>query len=101
MDFGARFADHDRDLTRSAPKRRVPALPTPPATGYVNYPGSFGDGLNGLAGWDNTGFYLTPEALRAFIASQFKETPTEFERLVAGEIDMRERQSAAYVMQSF
>lgn len=101
MDFGVRHADHDRDLTRSAPARRSPTLPTPPGTGYVNYPGDFGNGLNGPSGWDNSGFYLTPEALRAFIASQFKPTSAEFERRVAGEIDLRERQSAAYVMQSF
>jgi iron complex outermembrane receptor protein len=101
LDFGVRFADHDRDLLRWAPSRRSPTLPTPPGTGYVNYPGNFGDGLNGPAGWDNTGFFLTPETLRAFIASQFKPTSAEFERRVAGEIDMRERQTAAFAMQSF
>ena len=99
LEAGYRFADHDRDLTRTAPARRAAALPTPPGTGYENYPANFGNGLGG-GGWDNTGFYLTPEALRAFIASQFKATSTEYERRVAGEIDMRERQTAFYLMQN-
>jgi len=100
LEMGLRHADHDRDLTRWAPTRRNAALPTPPGTGYVNFPGNFGNGLNGN-GWDNTGFYLTPEALRGFIASQFKPTTDAYERRVAGEIDMRERQTAAYLMQNF
>ena len=100
LEMGIRHADHDRDLTRWAPTRRNAALPTPPGTGYVNYPGDFGNGLNGN-GWDNTGFYLTPEALRGFISSQFKPTTDAYERRVAGEIDMRERQTAAYLMQNF
>ena len=100
LEAGVRHADHDRDLIRWAPARRNAALPTPPGTGYVNYPGDFGNGLGG-GGWDNTGFYLTPEALRGFISSQFKPTSDAYERRVAGEIDMRERQTAAYLMQNF
>lgn len=100
LEAGVRHADHDRDLTRWAPTRRNAALPTPPGVGYVNYPGDFGSGLGGN-GWDNTGFYLTPEALRSFIATQFKPTTPEYERRVAGEIDMRERQTAVYLMQNF
>lgn len=99
LEGGYRFADHDRDLTRWAPTRRNAALPTPPGTGYVNYPANFGNGLGG-GGWDNTGFYLTPEAMRGFISSQFKPTTAEYERRVAGEIDMRERQTATYLMQN-
>lgn len=99
LEAGYRFADHDRDLIRWAPTRRNAALPTPPGTGYANYPANFGNGLGG-SGWDNTGFYLTPEALRGFIASQFKPTTAEFERRVAGEIDLRERQTAFYLMQN-
>ena len=100
LEMGVRHADHDRKLTRRAPARRNAALPTPPGTGYVNYPGDFGNGLNGN-GWDNTGFYLTPDALRGFIASLFKPTTDAYERRVAGEIDMRERQTAVYLMQNF
>ncbi len=100
IEFGYRFADHDRDLTRWAPARRASAVPTPPGIGYVNYPGDFGAGLGGN-GWDNTGFFLTPEAMRAFIASQFKPTTDAYERRVAGEIDMRERQTATFVMGNF
>jgi iron complex outermembrane recepter protein len=101
LDFGVRHADHDRDLTRWAPTRRNAALPTPPGVGYVNYPGDFGEGLGGGNTWDRTGFYLTPDALRGFIANQFKATTPEFERRVAGEIDLRERQTAFYAMQNF
>jgi iron complex outermembrane recepter protein len=97
---GVRYADHDRDLTRTAPARRSPTLPAVPSTGFVSYPGNFGEGLGG-GNWDRTGFYLTPDALRAFIASQFKPTTAEFERRVAGEIDMREQQTSAYFMQNF
>ena len=99
LEAGYRFADHDRDLMRSGPMRRSATLPTPPGSGYVNYPSNFGNGFSG-AGWDNTGFYLTPETLRAFIATQLKPTSAEFERRVVGEIDMRERQTAAYLMQN-
>jgi iron complex outermembrane recepter protein len=99
LEAGYRFADHDRDLLRSGPMRRSPILPTPPATGYQNYPSNFGSGFNS-SGWDNTGFFLTPETLRAFIATQLKPTSDAFERRVVGEIDMRERQTAAYLMQN-
>jgi iron complex outermembrane recepter protein len=99
LEAGYRFADHDRDAFRSGPMRRSPTLPTPPGTGYQNYPSDFGSGFNG-SGWDNTGFFLTPETLRAFIATQLKPTSAEFERRVLNEIDMRERQTSAYLMQN-
>ena len=99
LEAGYRFADHDRDATRSGPMRRSSTLPTPPGTGYTSYPANFGNGLGGN-GWDNGGFFLTPETLRAFIATQLKPTSAAFERRVLNEIDMRERQTSAYLMQN-
>jgi iron complex outermembrane recepter protein len=99
LEAGYRFADHERIATRNGPMRRGSALPTPPGTGYQNYPSDFGSGLGG-GGWDNGGFYLNPETLRAFIATQLKPTSEAFERRVLNEIDMRERQTSAYLMQN-
>ena len=97
--FGYRYADHERLLLRTAPSF-ISATPTSITNaGYVNYPGNFGSQLGG-GNWDRTGFYLTPEALKAYISSQFKTTSPEFERRVAGEIDIREIQTAAYLMQN-
>jgi iron complex outermembrane recepter protein len=98
LEAGYRFADHERLSLRSGPMRRSPTLPTPP-TGFSTYPSNFGNGLGG-GGWDNTGFYLNPETLRSFIATQLKPTSPEFERRVVNEIDLRERQTAAYLMQN-
>jgi iron complex outermembrane recepter protein len=100
LDVGARFADHDRDLLRSAPHFRSAALPQIPTDGYNQYPGNFGNQLGGN-NWDRTGFYLSPSVLQAYISANIKPTTPEFERRVAGEIDMRERQTAAYIMQNF
>ncbi len=102
LEFGARHADHDRVHTRWAPTRRNPgsALPSLAGVAFESYPSDFGAGLGG-GSWDRGGFYLTPDALRALIASQLKPTTAEFERRVASEIDMRERQTAAYMMQNF
>ena len=41
---------------------------------------------------------LTPEVLKAYFAANTKATSAEFERRVSTELQMRERQSAAYVM---
>ncbi len=99
LEAGWRYADHERLHTRWAAARRSPTLPTPPATGYESYPANFGAGLGG-GNWDRTGFYLTPEVLRAFIATLFKPTTAAYERRVANEIELREQQSAAYLMQN-
>jgi iron complex outermembrane receptor protein len=98
VEFGVRHADHKRVLDRWAPSRRASALPGAPTTGSLPYPSNFGNTLGGK--FDNTGFTYDPETLKAYIASQFKEVSPEFDRRVAGEIDMRERQSALYVMQN-
>lgn len=97
--FGYRFADHERLLLRWAPTFRASAAADISSFGYVTYPGDFGSQLGGN-NWDRTGFYLTPDALKAYIASTVKSTTAEFERRVFGEIDIREKQTAAYVMQN-
>ena len=98
IEFGVRHADHKRLLEKWAPSRRASALPGAPTTGSLPYPANFGNTLGGK--FDNTGFTYDPETLKAYIASQFKDVSPEFDRRVAGEIDMRERQSALYVMQN-
>jgi iron complex outermembrane receptor protein len=95
------FADHHRDSAR-----RYPAFHSPVSVSLNNavpstaipWPSNFGSGLGGPPGWDNTGFTSTPEALKAYFAANTKETTDEYERRIASELHMRERQSSAYVM---
>lgn len=98
---GWRFADHYRQVRRWLPTLRTAATDATGVntTGFANFPSNFGSGLNG-GNWDRTGFYLTKDGLQDYISSQFKGTTPEFERRVAGEIDLRERQTAAFVMQN-
>ncbi len=98
FDTGVRYADHRRDNKRNSPTFNSANLGAGPA-GYVAYPSDFGDGLKG--DFDNTGFYFTPQALKDYIAASIRPTTPEFERRVVNEIDMRERQTALYAMQSF
>jgi len=97
LEAGYRFADHERFSARYSPMRRNAALPTPP-TGFENFPSNFGNGFNG--NFDTTGFFLSQQTLRDLIASQLKPTNEAFERRVVNEIDMRERQTAFYLMQN-
>jgi iron complex outermembrane receptor protein len=108
LESGLRFANHKRDSRRWGPAFRSgftydangrvnsPGTPTP-TTGWIGYPGDFGDGLGG-GYWDNTGFTYTPDATKAYIAENTKTTSEAWERRVSSEIDMRERQSSAYLM---
>ena len=96
IESGIRYADHKRTSGRYGPAFRG-AMPPAPTTGVKAYPGDFGDGLGG-GNWDNTGFTYTPETLKAYIAAITRPTTPEFERRVSSEIDMRERQSAVYLM---
>ncbi|PIL43330.1 TonB-dependent receptor [Massilia eurypsychrophila] len=96
IESGVRYSDHKRKSGRYNPAQRG-GLPPAPTSGIMPYPDNFGDGL-GDGNWDNTGFTYAPETLKAYIAAITKTTTPEFERRVASEIDMRERQSAAYVM---
>ena len=101
LEFGARHADHRRDSARRFPQLRNADLNSAAPTAAFNFqpiPSDFGAGLDGPAGWDNTSWTLTPEALKAYFAANYKPTTEEWERRVSTELDMRERQSAAYVM---
>lgn len=98
LEFGARHADHHRDHRRSQLKLKSAAITPPDPSLAVAYPGDFGDGLG--SGFDNTGFYYSRDFLRQYFADKYKATTPEFERLVANEIELRERQSALYFQQN-
>lgn len=108
LESGVRFADHERTSGRRGPAFRSGIAVDPvtgkvtsnsptPTTGWQPYPGDFGAGLGG-SGWDNSGFTYTRDATIEYIANNTKVTSPEWERRVSSEIDMKERQSAAYVM---
>ncbi len=108
LESGVRFADHERTSGRRGPAFRsgiavdavtgkVTSNTPTPTTGWAPYPGDFGSGLDG-GWWDNSGFTYTRDATKEYIAANTKVTSPEWERRVNSEIDMRERQSAAYVM---
>lgn len=97
VESGVRYSDHQRTSGRYGPAFHNAALPAAPSAGVMPYPADFGSGLGG-GNWDNTGFTYTPDALKAYIAAATKPTTPQFERRVSSEIDMRERQSAAYLM---
>jgi iron complex outermembrane receptor protein len=99
LETGFRHADHARTSGRWGPAFRSAILVNQPVAGVLPYPSDFGDGLGG-GNWDNTGFSFAPEAMSAYIASLVKETSPDFERRVNSEIDMRERQTASYLMQN-
>ena len=100
IETGVRYADHHRESARRFPAFRSAALSAnaPPNSAYIPYPSDFGNGLGGPAGWDNTSWTLTPEVMKAYFVANTKETSAEFERRVSTELQLRERQSAAYVM---
>lgn len=107
LESGVRVADHKRTSGRRGPAFRASLIdggsgalvgnPPTPTSGWQPYPGDFGAGLDG-GQWDNTGFTYTREATKDYIAGATKQTSPEWERRVNSEIDMKERQSAAYVM---
>jgi len=97
LESGVRFADHKRKSGRWNPAFKGASVAEPSGSGIVPYPGDFGNDLGG-GNWDNTGFSFTPEALQAYMAANTKTTSPEWERRVATEIDMRERQTSAYLM---
>lgn len=99
LESGLRFSQHDRELVRRWPQLRYAALaPNAPTTGFKPWPSDFGDGLDGPTGWDNVSWTMSPEALKAYFAANRTVTSDDWERRAGLEIDMRERQSAAYVM---
>jgi len=97
--FGARHADHHRDFRRSIKAMHSATLVSPDPSLAVAYPGDFGNTLGG-GKWENTGFYFPKEVLIDYFNKSVKETTPEFERFVNSEIEMRERQSAVYLMQN-
>lgn len=99
VEFGFRHADHKRDLYRYAPTWASSTPAAPDAALAVAYPSNFGSGL-GTLGSDYTSFYFPRDVLDPFMQTQFKATTPEFERRVAGELDIRERQTSLYVMQN-
>jgi iron complex outermembrane receptor protein len=64
----------------------------------ITGPSDFGSGLGGPAGWDNTSWTMSPETMKAYFAANTKATTGQWERRISSELDMRERQTAAYVM---
>lgn len=96
LEAGWRYADHRRNSARNGPAFKSAIAPAQ-LDGVLAYPSDFGQGLGG-GNWDRTGFTYSPEAMKAYIASLLKVTTPAFERRVVSEIDMRERQSAAYLM---
>ncbi|HEU4373324.1 MAG TPA: hypothetical protein VFS02_07535 [Telluria sp.] len=97
IESGVRYSDHRRNSAKYQPAFHSATLAAAPADGVVPYSSDFGNGLGG-GNWDNTGFSYQPDVLKAYIAGALKPTTAEFERVVASEIDMRERQSAIYLM---
>lgn len=97
--FGYRYADHQRLQGRWVASVRTATPGSVAGYDYAGFPGNFGGDLNGN-NWDNTGFFLTPDALKAYVSAQHKPTSLEFERNVANEYDVREKQTAVYAMQN-
>ncbi|MFN7692799.1 MAG: TonB-dependent receptor [Burkholderiales bacterium] len=97
--FGARKADHRRNLWRWAPTFKSATVVAPDPSLAVGFPSDFGSGLPGIV--DRGGFYYPRQVMIDFFQTQFKPTTPEFERRVAGEIELKERQTAFYAMQNF
>ena len=100
IDSGMRFSDHHRDSARRSPAYRTLGLGAAPGA-TVPWPSDFGADLGGPAGWDNTGTTFTPEMLKAYFAANTKATSEDFERRIASELHVRERQSSAYAQANF
>ncbi len=99
LEAGVRHSDHKRKTDRFAPTFKSPFAPDVALGAIVPYPSDFGSGFGGNY-WDNSGFTYAPEVVKNYTAANTKPTTPEFERRVAAEIDMRERQSAFYLMQN-
>jgi iron complex outermembrane receptor protein len=98
LESGVRFADHHRDSERRYPAYHTNSSITGAPTSTISWPSNFGNGLNGPTGWDNTGYTWSPETLKTYFAQATKETSDQYERRIASELHMRERQSSAYLM---
>jgi iron complex outermembrane receptor protein len=98
IETGARFADHRRDSERRYPLYHNTDIQANAPTGYIPYPGNFGNDLGAPAGWDNTGFTFTPDQLKNYFIANTKDTPDAYGRRIASELRVREQQAAAYIM---
>jgi iron complex outermembrane recepter protein len=98
IETGARFADHRRDSARRYPLYHSPDFTAGAPTGYITFPGDFGNELNGPSGWDNTGFTFTPDQLKNYFAQTTKDTPDAYGRRIPSEVHVREQQASAYIM---
>jgi iron complex outermembrane recepter protein len=100
LNFGLRKADHRRDLRRQVAQLATAAVVGPDANTAVGFPGDFGNGLGG--GIDRSGdFYFPRDVVVSYLDGQIRPTSPEWERRVQTEIEMKERQTALYGMQSF
>ncbi|MFC5547644.1 TonB-dependent receptor [Massilia aerilata] len=103
IEAGLRYADHHRDSERRYPAFHAPflvngVLVDAGPTTTIPWPSDFGNGLNGPAGWDNTGYTFPPEVLKQYFGTNTKETSDQYERRIASELHMRERQTSIYMM---
>jgi iron complex outermembrane receptor protein len=98
VESGLRYADHHRDSARRYPAYHNADLQAGAPTSTIPWPSNFGAGLDGPAGWDNTGYTFDPAVLMAYFANATKATSDEYERRIASELHLRERQSSGYVM---
>jgi iron complex outermembrane receptor protein len=98
VESGLRYADHHRDSARRYPAYHNANLQAGAPTSTIPWPSDFGAGLDGPAGWDNTGYTFDPAVLMGYFANATKTTSDEYERRIASELHLRERQTSGYVM---
>ena len=100
LHFGARHADHKRDLRRQVAQLALRNVQGPSPGLAVAFPSDFGGGLG--AGIDRSGDFFFPRSVVVdYLQGQIRPTSPEWERRVVTEIEMEERQSALYAMQEF
>lgn len=100
LHFGARHADHERNLRRQVAQLAQRTVQGPDPALAIPFPGDFGLGLGG--GIDRSGdFYFPRPVVVNYLQGQIRPTTPEFERRVVTEIEMVERQTALYGMQDF
>ena len=99
LDVGVRHADHKRNFQRWVYTRKRVAYDPLPATGLESFPSNFASAIG--SGFDKSGFYYDQNTIQSWIDNQWRSYGDDWDRLMNSYIDMRERQSAAYVMQNF
>ena len=99
LDVGLRHADHKRNFQRWVYTRKRVAYDPLPTTGINQFPADFASRIG--SGFDNTGFYYDTGTLSAWIDNQWRSYGDDWDRLMNSYINMNERQSAIYAMQSF